>query len=82
MRVTFITSVLVLPINRVTDASVAFRLATLKATSLSAAFSSRKQSRVLTLLFFFFSFFHIFRLQFISSVLMFYQVLLFYLHPF
>lgn len=76
-----VTSVLVLPINRVTDASVAFRIATLKATSLSASFSSRKQSRVLTLLFFF-SFFHIFRLQFISSVLMFYQVLLFYLHPF
>lgn len=59
MRVTFITSVLVLPINRVTDASVAFRIATLKATSLSAAFSSRKQSRVLTLLFFFLFFSHI-----------------------
>lgn len=47
-----VTSVLVLPINRVTNASVAFRIATLKATSLSASFSSRKQSRVLTLLFF------------------------------
>lgn len=54
-----VTSVLVLPINRVTDASVAFRIATLKATSLSASFSSRKQSRVLTLLFFFLLFSYI-----------------------
>lgn len=54
-----VTSVLVLPINRVTDASVAFRIATLKATSLSASFSSRKQSRVLTLLFFFLFFSYI-----------------------
>lgn len=54
-----VTSVLVLPINRVTNASVAFRIATLKATSLSASFSSRKQSRVLTLLFFFLFFSYI-----------------------
>lgn len=54
-----VTSVLVLPINRVTNASVAFRIATLKATSLSASFSSRKQSRVLTLLVFFLFFSYI-----------------------